>query len=102
MSRPVPTKAEAIGQLQAMLVDDDDPRLTINQVSVLVQFHRRTLQRYVDEGLIPVERIGPKSRVFIRWGEVCRMFPQDTRRILASLAKPDRPATLTTTPLSSP
>ena len=96
MSLPVPSRAEAIADLQRQLLDDPDPRLSITLVSVLVQFHRRTLQRYVDEGLIKVERIGPKQRIFIRWKQVCAQFPEDTRRIRASVDK------LTQAALSNP
>lgn len=87
MSHPVPTRTEAIERLRRQFSDDHDPRLTINEVAVLVDFHRRTLQRYVDEGLIAAEKIGPKHRTFIRWSKVREMFPEDTRRILAKMDK---------------
>lgn len=101
MSRPVPSRMELLQTLRSRFADDPDPRLTITEIAVLVQFHRRTLQRYVDEGLIPVERIGPKARVFIRWAQLTTLFREDTRRIkrdLDSLASRD---TLTEAPLSA-
>ena len=87
MSLPVPSRAEAIADLQRQLLDDPDPRLSITLVSVLVQFHRRTLQRYVDEGSIEHIRVGPKARIFIKWSEVRRQFKDDANKIIAMMSK---------------
>jgi excisionase family DNA binding protein len=81
MSAPTRTVKELTTFIRSQVNDGIDPRLTISEVSVLVQFHRRTLQRYLDEKLMPHERIGPKQRIYMRWSTVRKEFPEDTKRI---------------------
>lgn len=72
------TRPEILARVRAELNLGNDPRLTITEVATVVDFHRRTLQRYVDEGLINHEIVGPKRRFFIRWSSVRRSFPEST------------------------
>ena len=81
MSRTIPTAPDLAATLKRQVAQGDDPWLTITEVAVITKFHRRTLQRYVDERILPHERRGPKARVFIRWSVVRKHFPQDTRGI---------------------
>ena len=81
MSRLPRSRDELKSYVRREVQDGADPWLTITEVATMTQFHRRTLQRYVDEGIIPHDRRGPKQRVFIRWTVVKKEFPQDTRDI---------------------
>lgn len=81
MSRVCRTRDELKHYIQLQTQHGHNPWLTITEVATITQFHRRTLQRYVDENIIPHERRGPKQRVFLPWSVVKKEFPQDTRDI---------------------
>lgn len=81
MSRLLRSRAELRQFVKAQVAAGEDPWLTISEVGILVDFHRRTLQRFVDEGVLPAERRGPTKRVFIRWSTVKKEWPQDTKGI---------------------
>lgn len=81
MSAPTKSRKDLIAYIRSQVAEGANPRLTITEVCVLVRFHRRTLQRYVDEGLITAEHVGPTRRIYMRWDEVRRQFPEDTKGI---------------------
>lgn len=81
MSAPIKSRQELIAFIRDQRAQEVNPRLTISEVAVLVRFHRRTLQRYVDEGLMPAELVGPTKRVYMRWDQVRKMFPEDCKGI---------------------
>jgi hypothetical protein len=84
MSRVLPTRQQLRAKIRQRLSDGEDPAtlwLTITEVGILVDFHRRTLQRFVDERTLPSVRRGPTKQYAISYLEVRKMFPQDTRAI---------------------
>ena len=81
MSAPTRSLKELTAWIREQVAEGIEPRLGISEVSVIVKFHRRTLQRYIDEKLIPHIRIGPKLRIYMLWKDVCKAFPEDTKRI---------------------
>lgn len=81
MSRLPRSRAELVAYVRKEIHGGGDPWLSVTEVATMTQFHRRTLQRYVDEGVIPHDRRGPKQRIFVRWTVVKEAFPQDTRDI---------------------
>jgi hypothetical protein len=81
MSRILRSRNDLRAYVKAEVAKGEDPWLTISEVSVLVDFHRRTLQRFVDEGVLAHERRGPTKRVFIPWSVVKKEWPQDTRGV---------------------
>lgn len=81
MSRLLRSRAELREHVKAQVAQGEDPWLTITEVGILVDFHRRTLQRFVDEKVLPAEQRGPTKRTFIRWTTVKEHFKQDVRGI---------------------
>jgi predicted transcriptional regulator len=81
MSAPIKTRQQLVAFIRDQVAQEANPRLTISEVAVLVRFHRRTLQRYVDEGLVTAEKSGPTQRVYMRWDEIRKQFPEDCKGI---------------------
>jgi excisionase family DNA binding protein len=78
MTRIVPTRVALAGRIRLELDQGLDPWLTISEVAVITQFHKRTLQRYVDEGTMQAIRRGPKKGWALHWSVVREFFPHDT------------------------
>lgn len=81
MSAPTKSRKDLVAFVRSELDAGGNPRLTLTEVCVLIRFHRRTLQRYVDEKLISAVKVGPTGRVYMYWDEIKRQFPDDVKGI---------------------
>lgn len=74
----------------------NEPRerlLTVGETARLTSNSNGTIRRWIREGLIEVERIGPTRRVRIRASVVRRFFPHvDTDQSGAKVDEPVQPA----------
>ncbi len=61
----------------------DDQFLTVQEAADAIHESRRTVERWIYEGVLPVERVGPSKlkRVRIRLSTLQRMYPSDLVRI---------------------
>lgn len=82
MSPPIPTRPALVARIRQELdAGYPNPKITLSEVSVLLQFHYRTIKRYADEGVISCEYVTPGGRRYVRLSELREKFPEDIRDI---------------------
>lgn len=57
-----------------------DKLLTIAEVAYAIDESERTIRRWVDDGVLPVERVGPYRRIRVRWSTLSTFYPADALR----------------------
>lgn len=86
MSPPIPTRPALVARIRQELdAGYPNPKLTLAEVSVLLQFHYRTIKRYADEGVIATENVSTGRRRYVRLSELRQKFPGDLRDLIVSL-----------------
>jgi hypothetical protein len=58
-----------------------DQLLTVAEVSYAIQESPATVRRWIYEGVLPVEHVGPYRRVRVRLSVLASFYPPDLLRI---------------------
>jgi excisionase family DNA binding protein len=56
-------------------MDDLERLLTVSETAKMTDFSESTIRRWIREGLLEVERVGPTRRLRVRLTVVRRFFP---------------------------